>query len=235
MRSQFSSPAGSALAFALAVALAGCAGSPSSANGVASKTPAQILAVARSAAAGAATVHVKGSIVSDGKPISIDMELVADKGGAGRITLAGRSIELIDLDRTVYINANAAFYSRFAGPTAARLLRGRWLKGPAERGAFASLASLADLGKLIDSTLAGHGTLSHAGATTVNGQKAVGVSDVAKGGTLYVSTVGAPYPIEIVKDGADGTGKLVFDRWNKPVTLEAPANAIDIDQLPSGR
>jgi hypothetical protein len=215
------------------VALAGCSSSSPSGNGVASKTPTQIAAVARSAAAGAATVHVAGSIVSEGKPISLDMELVARKGGMGRLTIGGLSLELIAVDRAVYIKGNTAFYSHFAGAVAARLLRGKWLMGSAEHGALASLASLADLGELIDSTLAGHGTLSRAATTTVDGQHAVGVTDAADGGTLYVATTGTPYPIEILK--TSGGGRIVFDRWNKPVTLEVPANAINIDQLQSAR
>jgi hypothetical protein len=216
-----------------AVLLTGCAGSSSSGNGVATKTPAQIVAAAESAAAGAATVHVAGSIVNEGKPISLDMELVAHKGGTGRLTLEGLSIELIGLDRALYINGSSAFYSRFASPADARLLQGKWLKGPAQGGALTSLASLTDLSELLENTLADHGTLSRAGTATVSGQKAVGVSDLAKGGTLYVSTIGTPYPIEIV-EGAGG-GTIVFDRWNKPVSLTAPAQAINIDQLQSDR
>lgn len=236
MRLRLRSLAWSALGGVLAVAgmLAGCASSSSSGNGVASKTPAQIVAAAQSAAAGAATVHVAGSIVSEGKPISLYMELVADKGGKGRLTLGALSIELIDLNRIVYINGSTAFYRHFTGPAAAQLLQGKWLKASAASGPLASLASLTDLSKLIDSTLANHGTLSRLGTTTVDGQKAIGVTDLAKGGALYVATTGTPYPIEIVKAGASG-GKIVFDRWNKPVTLEAPANAININQLQSGR
>jgi hypothetical protein len=224
-----------AASLVLAVTLAGCASPSSTGNGVASKTPAQIVAIAKSAAAGAATVHVAGSIVSEGKPISINMELVAHKGGAGRIALGGGlEIELVDVDRTLYIDASAAFYGHFVGSTAARLLQGKWLKGSAEHGALASFASLTDLGKLIDGTLDIHGTLSYAGGTTIDGQKAVAVRDLIEDGTLYVAATGTPYPLEIIKDGT-GAGKLVFDKWNQPVTLEAPADAIDINQLQSGR
>ena len=99
MRLRLAPFAACALALTPAAALAGCGSSLSASNGVASKTPAQILASARSAAAGAATVHVAGSIVSEGKPISLDMELVARKGGEGRITLDGLSIQLIEVDR----------------------------------------------------------------------------------------------------------------------------------------
>src|ERR1019366_5618938 len=64
---------------------------------------------------------------------------------------------------------------------------------------------------------------------TVNGQKAVGVPDKAKGGTLYVASTGAAYPLEIAKSGPSG-GSIVFDRWNKPGTLIAPAAAMTSNQ-----
>jgi hypothetical protein len=239
MRFRFASPSTPALVLAVVV-LAGCSSTSSSGNGVASKTPAEILAASKSAAAGAATVHVAGSILSEGKPISLDMELVGsngvgDNGGRGRLTLGGLGIKLIAIDKDVYVKGNDAFYTHFAGARAARLLHGKWLQGSAEHGPLASFASLANLGKVLDSTLQDHGPLSSAGTTTVNGQKAVGVTDAAKGGEggiLYVATSGAPYPLEIVKSGsATGAGKIVFDRWNKPVTLLAPTNVINVDQL----
>ena len=67
--------------------LAGCGGgsssssSASSDNGVAGKSPADILAATKVAADAARTVHVSGSIVSNGSPITLDMNLLAGKGG----------------------------------------------------------------------------------------------------------------------------------------------------------
>jgi hypothetical protein len=221
-------------ACALALTLTGCASSLSADNGVASKAPAQIVASARAAAAGAATVHVAGSIVREGEPISLDMEFVADKGGEGRITLGGLSFQLIGFDRLLYIKGGSAFDSHVAGPAAARLLRGRWLRGPAASGALASLAWLTGMRRLIDAALASHGTLARGATTTVDGQKAVGVTDPADGGTLYVASTGAPYPLEIVTSATDGE-KITFNKWNQPVTLEAPAKVVDIHQLQSAR
>jgi hypothetical protein len=215
----------------VAALLAGC-GSSSSGNGVASKTPTQILDAAKAASASAVSAHVAGSIVSEGKPISLDMELVAGKGGKGRIAVEGLSVDLIEVDKAVYIDGSTAFYTHLAGAAAAQLLQGKWLKAPASSANFSSFSSLTDLGKLVGSTLASHGTLSRAASATLNGQKVVGVTD-AKGGTLYVATTGTPYPIEIVKGGASG-GKIVFDRWNKPVTLAPPASSVNINQLQSG-
>ncbi len=220
-------------AIACAVLLAGCASGASSANGVAAKTPAQIVAYARAAAAGAASVHVAGSIVSEGKPISLNMELVSEKGGKGRVSMHGLSFRLVGVDDAVYVNGSSAFYTRVAGAAGARVLRGKWLKG-AQSGAMASLASLTRLRSLLGIALAEHGKLSRAPSATIDGQPAVGVSDPANGGTLYVAATGAPYPLEIVKRGTS-TGRVVFDRWNQAVALAVPTNAINVNQLQTGR
>jgi hypothetical protein len=213
--------------------LGGCGSSSSTGNGTASKSAAAILAQAKAAAAGAASAHVVGAIVDQGKPLALDMQLVSGKGGKGRITLEGRSIQLIQVGRSVYINGSRAFYRHVAGAAAAQLLQGKWLKASATASNFASLASLTNLGKLIDTALASHGTLARAGRKTVNGQQAIGVTDTSRGGTLYVATTGAPYPLEVVKSGASG-GRITFDRWNQAVALTAPAGAVNINQLQRG-
>jgi hypothetical protein len=210
--------------------IAGCGGSSSSGNGISAKSPAEILQATKNASAAAKSVHIAGSIVSGGKPISLNMELVAGQGGKGTIAQEGFSIDLIQVDNTVYIDGSDAFYKHVAGDAAAKLLDGKWLKAPADSGELASLAELTNLSKLIDSALASHGTLSKGKEETVSGQKVVGLKDTTKGGTLYVASTGTPYPIEILKNGSEG-GKVTFTDWDKPVTLKAPAGAISISEL----
>src|ERR1035441_3333987 len=215
----------------LAVVIAGCGGS-SSGNGVADKTPAEILLATRGGSGAATSVHVAGSIVSEKSPITLDMNLLAGKGGSGKLSENGLAFELIQVGGTVYIKGSPAFYKHIGGTAAAQLLQGKWLKAPSSDASFASLSQLTDLRQLVDQTLTNHGSLTKAGTTTVNGQKVVGITDTTKGGTLYIATTGKPYPIEISKGGAGG-GKVIFDRWNSTVTLTAPANAIDVAQLQS--
>ncbi len=217
-----------------AALLAGCGSSSSSSgNSLASKSPEQIVAAAKAASQNAATVHISGSVVDEGKPISLSMDLVANKGAKGHLTLEGNGIEIVEVEKAFYINGSAAFYTHLAGAAAAQLLQGKWLKAPASGGDFASFAELTNLSKLLNSVLASHGTLKSAGTTTINGQKAVGVTDTQKGGTLYVAATGTAYPLQISRGGGSG-GTIVFDKWNQPVTLTAPANAININQLQSG-
>jgi hypothetical protein len=212
--------------------LTGC-GSSSQGNGVAAKTPTEIVAGAKVLADAASSVHVSGSLVSAGTPITLNLYLLAGKGGRGQLSENGLSFELIQIHGTVYIKGSPAFYRHIAGAAAAQLLQGRWLKARASSGDLSSLASLTDLHQLVDTTLAGHGSLVKGASTTVDGRKVVGVTDTSKGGVLYVATTGPPYPIAVTTGGAGG-GRIVFAGWNTPVSVIAPADAIDITQLQSG-
>lgn len=214
----------------VAAVLAGCGSSSSSGNGITSKTPAEVVAAAKVAATGASSVHVTGSIVSSSSPITLDMELLAGKGGRGQISENGLSFDVIQIDGTAYISGSPAFYSHFGSPAAAQLLQGKWLKTPASSGTFASLGPLTNLSQLLDTALAEHGTLAKGTTITLDGAQVLSVTDPSHGGTLYVATTGKPYPIEITKSGSSG-GKISFDRWNAPVALAAPKNAIDLAQL----
>jgi len=231
MRPRPPSPAGLLAAVAIAATvLSGC-GSSSDGNGVAAKTPAQIVGGAKILADAAKSVAVSGMIRTATSPITVSLLLLAGKGGRGLISENGISFQLIQIHGTVYIKGSPAFYSQIVGARAAQLLQGRWLKAPASSGALAPLASLTDLSKLADSTLPAHGPLRKGHRTSVNGQKVIGVTDTSTGGTLYVATTGPPYPVQIAMGAG---GNITFSRWNQPVSLFAPANAIDITALKSG-
>jgi hypothetical protein len=222
---------GSMLVFALA-ALAGCGGSSS--NSVSSKSPEQIVSESKVAADAATSVHVSGSLKSGGLPVTLDLNLVAGKGARGEISQNGVSFKVILVGNTAYISGSHAFYRSLGGTAAAQLFDGKWLKAPTTTGEFASFSQLADMRKLIDSALTGHGTLVKGATTVVNGQKALAVTDASKEGTLYVAATGKPYPIEISKGGSE-SGKIAFDGWNRPVAISAPANAIDLSELKAAR
>jgi hypothetical protein len=218
-------PAGFVVAAAL---LAGCGSSSSKAgNGVGAKAPAEIVSATRLAADSANSVHVSGAIVSAGSPITLDLDLLAGNGGRGRLSENGLAFEVVQTGNVLYIKGSPAFYAHIGGAAAVRLFRGRWLKVPATRGGFATLASLVDLRQLVDTTLAGHGPLRKGVVTTTNGQRAVTVTDTSTGGILHVATTGPAYPIQVTKAGAGG-GTIAFDRWNEPVSLAVPSNAIDL-------
>jgi hypothetical protein len=47
-----------------------------------------------------------------------------------------------------------------------------------------------------------------------------------------VATSGKPYPLQIAKGGSE-SGTITFSDWNKPVTITAPSNAVDLSELKS--
>jgi hypothetical protein len=217
------------LPFALA-ALAGCGGS--SGNGVASKGATEIVDESKLAADGATSVHVSGSVNSAGSPVTLDLNLAAGKGGKGEISQNGFTFKLILVGDTAYISGGSAFYRHLGGAAAAQLLAGKWLKVPATTGEFASFSSLTDMRKLIDTTLASHGTLKKGATTSVSGQSAIAVTDSAKGGTLYVATTGKPFPLQISKGGSE-SGTISFGRWNEPIAIAAPSSSVNLAELKS--
>jgi hypothetical protein len=233
MRPRLPLPAGPALGLALVGAVvAGCGGSSPAGTGLASKSPTEIVAAAKAAADGAASVHVSGAI-AEGASLSLDMHLLAGKGGRGYIMQNGLRFELIALGSTIYIKGTPAFYRHIGGDAAAQLLHGKWLKAPAAAGQFAPITGLTDLRKLIDTALASHGALTKGGTTSVGGRKVVAINDASKGGVLYVAATGQPFPAEVARTGANG-GRIVFDRWNGAVTISPPLNAINLTQLQAG-
>lgn len=217
------------LAASVAIALAGCGGS-SSGNGVASKSPEQILTASKAAAESASSVHVSGTFSTGGMPVSLDVSLAAGRGGHGQLSESGLSFELIVVDNTIYIKGSRGFYEHFAGPTAADLLQGKWLKAPANSGQLGTLASLTNLSKILGQTLVSSGSIAKGSSTSINGQSAIELTDTAKDGSLFVATTGQPFPLQINKRGAEA-GKVTFSAWNQPVTLTPPAGALDLSQL----
>ena len=216
----------------VAAALAAC-GSSTSSSDISSRTAAEILAATKLAAEGASAVHVSGSIDNAGRPVGLDVNILAGRGARGRLSENGLSFELIQTGGSVYIKGSPAFYRRVGGATAAQLLQGRWLKAPASSPEFASLSSLTDLHRLVDTALSTQGAVAKSGAATVSGRPAVALTDPSRGGKLFVATTGRPYPIEITKDGSNG-GSISFDRWDQPVALTVPAGALDITKLQPG-
>lgn len=215
----------------VALAIAGCGSSSGSGgNGVSSKSPTEILAASKAAADSASSVHVAGTLTSNGTPVTLNLSLSSGHGGRGQISQGSLSFELIVVSDTIYIKGSPAFYSHFGGAAAAQLFQGKWLKAPISGGELGSLASLTDFGRLLDQTLASHGTLAKGATTTVAGEPVIELRDTSNNGSLFVASTGKPYPIEIVKHGSE-TGHISFTAWNQPVSLSAPTGAIDLSQL----
>jgi hypothetical protein len=222
------------LALVLAVAvLAGCGSSKKEAkpNGETAKSATQVLVDAKAAATSASSVHVSGSIVSNGTPITLDLSMAKGKGATGSMSTNGLRFDLVRIGDTAYIRGSDAFYKHFASPAAAQLLHGKWLKAPATHGQLRPLAPLTNIGVLFARVGSSHGKLTNEGKTTYHGQEVVEIRDTSDNSKLYVAATGKPYPIAIVGGKKNQSGAITFDRWNESLTLTAPKGALDISKL----
>jgi hypothetical protein len=190
-----------------------------------------VLADAKSAASSASSVHVSGSIVSGGTPITLDLTTARGKGAKGSMSTNGLQFDLVRIGDTAYIRGSDAFYKHFAGAAVAQLLHGKWLKASIVQGRFRSLAPLTSIDLLFAKIGASHGKLVNDGKATYKGQQVVTIRDTSDNSKLYVAATGTPYPVAIVGGGKGQSGTITFGDWNASVSLSAPKGAIDISKI----
>ncbi len=221
-------------------------------NGVASKTPIQILNVAQSALKSAHSYVLTDEIKQSGS--TMGMKLV--DGGARDemgITMGRSSVDVILASGHAYMQANASFWKTQAkSPAAAQLVAGRWIEVP--ESTFKGL--LSDLGSLEPSKLADclsdgpHGAITKVGTTTVGGVPAVVLKDAGNvpgdgPGTIAIATTGPAYPIQIVEgptraggkvdacnDGKrdDSTGTMRLDDYDHVPVIKIPIHPIKLPE-----
>jgi hypothetical protein len=232
-------------AIAVVIGVAGCGGSGSAStsstptvalNGENLKTPAQILADVRAAAATATSVHVTGTVPQGSSPIVLDLNVANNQTATGSMQISGQPINIIRIGTTVYFKAPAAFYTaQGASAAGAQLLGGRWVKVPASMATSSSYAgffALTDLHKLTGSLLSPTGAVTNAGEGTVQGTKVVYLADGTKG-KLAVSLQGKPYPLQVTPS-TGSSGQVTFTWDAPPATVTAPAGAVDLSALGAG-
>src|SRR3954451_12015940 len=178
---------------AFVLALAGCGGSSS--NGEAKKPAEQVVADAQKAALGASSVHVTGTIRDNGTPLRMNVTIVKGKGGKGTLAENGLTFQLIRIGDTAYIRGSEAFLKQFAGPAAAVLLQGKWLKGSATSGWLPAVTPLTQPDQLFKAALGQHGKLKNNGEVALKGDQAVEIEDTTQGVKLYAAGSGDPYLI----------------------------------------
>lgn len=191
-------------------------------------TAAQLLAGAKRAVQAATSVRLVGTVTNSGSPIGLDLDLVASRGGAGTIHESGYVIRIVRVGNKAYFDAGVAFWMHFAGSLGAQIFAGRWIEASATSGQLASFTPLTSMRTLLSQLLGSTGSTSEGPETKVDGQRAIPLRAPNGGGSLYVAASGQPFPLEATsKDG----GALRFESWNKPLSVAAPAHAIDLTSL----
>lgn len=237
-----------ALCAGLSVVLTGCGGGggtkdpDAGTNGVGRLDPAKIQDKARSAAREASSVHLSGSVVSQGRTYKLDMRLKRD-GGTGRVASDASTFELLRVGDELFLKAPAAFWSRGDkddkgakgatggtgdGAAAAGKLEKKYVKVPAGDPAYQQFKGFTDKNVLLDGLIGLHGKLARGEHGTVAGVPTIRVNGAGgSGGTLDVSLMDTPYPLRVRRAG--GAGQLELSDWGKDFALTPPPKQDTVD------
>jgi hypothetical protein len=198
-------------------------------NGEAAKFADTIVDDAIAAASRATSVHIAGSVLNAGKPLKLDLNLANGQGGAGTVAVNGLAFNMIRIGTKAYFKGGPAFWSHFGGSGLGTQLNGRWIEASATTGDLATFTPLTDLKELFTSVLGTHGPLEKAtNQLKINGEPAIAIVDSGSNDTLFIAADGPPYPLKLAEKDGDS---VTFDRWNQSVSLQAPANAVELDKL----
>ncbi|HEU5035108.1 MAG TPA: hypothetical protein VFT62_10180 [Mycobacteriales bacterium] len=221
-------PVATSLVLLPAVALVAACGSGS--NGIEKLSGAQALKKVQAATRSVQWVHVKGRLDQGaGHTVQIDLHL-GDGKAVGTATVGNGTLDVRLLNGLVYFRGNAAAFSALGASSAETAsVAGKWLKSDATTGPFAGLSAFRDLHSAFQALLRPSGKLEAGPVTTINGQKVATIIEVSDGSKLYVADTGQPLPVRIERSGAQ-SGRIDFTDYGKAVSVQAPPNAIDLNQ-----
>ncbi len=213
-----------AAGLAVAALLSACGGG----NGLAGQSAGQIMTSTISALRHARSVRLSGVVDQGTHTARIEVTMFRNGDADGTFDLSGTTGSLVVSSGSVYMRGPARFWQNLTSTGGASLpsaaatkLAGRWVILPhTAAGGFSSFTF-----KGFEASLSkGRKSLTKVGTKTVMGQQAVGVKSPGNG-TLWVSTTGTAYPIEIVSSSAKGTQRATFSNWNADSPPTAPAGA----------
>lgn len=135
-----------------------------------------------------------------------------------------------------YLRADAYSLVNYLGFKVAGAARyaNTWLLIPRTDRDYPTVASDVTLSSIIDDELNLPAPLSSVPTTTVDGERALGVSARAQVSghtvtdTVYARATGLPLPIESVASAGNNRTTATFNDWNEPLHVSIPAGAVAI-------
>ncbi|WP_407566325.1 hypothetical protein [Streptomyces sp. 184] len=224
-----------------ATVLAGCSedGPQAGDNGVGKLSPESIRSKAERAAAGASSVRLAGTLVSNGQPVKLDMRLSSD-GGVGEVSTGGMTFSLLRDEEDLFLKAGDEFWLHQddgkddggspsdSDVAAARKLDGKYVKVPPEDTAYKQLSGFTEMKLLLDGLLKLDGELAADENGEVDGFPTIRVTaDDGAGGALEVALDGRPYPLLLERAGDAGELRLVD--WDEEFEVNAPRKEDVVD------
>jgi hypothetical protein len=172
-----------------------------------------------------------GTTTDSGNTYTINLRFEPGKGCMGTISQAGRgSYAIVLIGTTTWVKPDDAFWEANLGskaPHVIALQRGRYLKGTTTDVNANDATKPCDLNALTYS-LSLPLDVVMGKVTTVNGQRAVPLTDKVLGGIMYVTDASPPQVLRLVNNFAGKSAKHNFN-VGAPITVTAPPASQSID------
>jgi hypothetical protein len=212
---------------------------------LAARSPKQWRAAMLAAASARHSVHYVNTSSASGHAI----RMVADVGrgrGIQQVTFSSHGhsgpATILIAGRSAYIKGNAFTMRKFFGFTQAQAGRyaGKWISIPSTSPAYSAIAADATFASFLSDLLPAKNLALV--RTAIAGRKSVGVRGTARQSginlveTVYAPARGTSLPFEEKAVPADhsGTSLARMSRWDEPVHVTAPANAVPISRVVGG-
>lgn len=183
------------------------------------------------------SVHIAGSVTSDGS--DVDLDLTLDRAGdcTGSIGVDGGSAEIIRLDDATWFRPDEAFWEASTGSAEqAQLILDavgdKWVEVPPEGD---SLGDVCDLDQILDQILTSSSNdPKKDGTDEVDGVEAVKLSreddeDPDSTVTAWIAVEGKHYLLKYEKSGGQEPGSIVLTDFDEDIDVQAPPDDEIVD------
>jgi hypothetical protein len=202
--------------------LAACGGTSGGGAGASALTLGKEFPAIKAAAQSATSVRMSGSVVQNGKPISINMALVKPGSAAGSVSEGGTSYTIVVTPAQSYIQLSKKFLQLGHLPTSlCAKVCGKYLAiSGSAASSFSGLSMTSLIGTIFSSPLTKAEAAIKLAVGSYQGQPVWTGSgeDV----TFYVAKTGTPYLLSVTKHGQS----VSFSDWNTATVSTPPASQV---------
>lgn len=194
------------------------------------KTGQEVADAAADALEEAGAVHVEGTLSQDGEEGAVDLQLQGDDA-SGTVTFAGTEIQLISVGGTAYLQAPPEFWTSFGLPEEfAAQFEDQWVIVPGE--AASEFESFSLDGFVEELRNPSSEVKDEVEEDERDGDPVV-IVEQEDGSTLTVANDDPAYPLATKEEG-DEPSEVTFSGFGEEEEIEAPADALDLEDLAAG-
>jgi hypothetical protein len=219
--------AGAVICAGIVAGTAACGGSGSPGNPLSGMDPNQITMNAFQNLKNAESVHVTGPESSNGQSYNLNATLGKSNCKGTFATTSKGSYSILKVNGSTYFSADDTFWKlAHAAGSSLTLLDGKYLKVGPDSATLNALGVLCHPSQLASSFTGQVSGMVERGYTTINGQKALHITDTADPDGVYVSDTASP---EVLRLDAGNNANLYFTDYNAPLNLTAPPANLTLD------